>query len=386
MRACDAPRDRAARMNSISRTFSTCARASRAYPAQPVTVKARMTLSNPGPRKAANAMARRIPGKERNELIRTMLTKRSNAPPKYPAREPSARPTTPAPSTTDTPTSNETRAPYRVRDRTSRPSSSVPNQCCAPGGRKRSGRLWAAGSRGASHGAKTAIRTSNTVTARPQQPNPLVLRNCRIGDSCFMNSFRIRVRISPVDILPFALHLLWAASLDAGVLRRLEEIPRRESNELQLASLQPHPRVNDRINDVREQVHHDIGQSDHQNAALQQGVISGGNCLHGEPSNPRPGENRFRDNRAGQQRTKLQTHDRDDGNQCIGEGVPEQHRHLRDAFRASGAHVVARKLLDHRPAHHASQDRRQRRAQRDGRQDQMARAAAPRNRQPSDLH
>src|SRR6202790_4077941 len=48
---------------------------------------------------------------------------------------------------THPPTTNDTRAPYSVRDSKSRPSSSVPIQWCAPGRCNRSGRLCAAGSR-----------------------------------------------------------------------------------------------------------------------------------------------------------------------------------------------------------------------------------------------
>ena len=65
MRTCDAPSERAARMNSSSFTFKTWARARRAYPAHPVMTSAMITLLMPGPRKAANAIAKRIPGNDK---------------------------------------------------------------------------------------------------------------------------------------------------------------------------------------------------------------------------------------------------------------------------------------------------------------------------------
>src|ERR1700683_4970638 len=68
MRAGDAPSERAASTYSISLACRICARASRAYPAQPVIISAKMTLSMPGPRKAANAIGREYPGKKKKRM------------------------------------------------------------------------------------------------------------------------------------------------------------------------------------------------------------------------------------------------------------------------------------------------------------------------------
>ena len=80
----------------------------------------------------------------------------SNHPPKYPATAPTVRPMIPAPKTTLTLTSIETRVPKMMRDRMSRPSSSVPIQCAALGATRRAGKFCAIGSYGASHGAASA--------------------------------------------------------------------------------------------------------------------------------------------------------------------------------------------------------------------------------------
>src|ERR1700731_4802438 len=71
--------------------------------------------------------------------------------------------------TTLLPTNKEIRAPQMRRERMSRPSSSVPHQCCAEGVCKRFGRSMCAGSCGAIQGAKiaenTKMETSTTPTA-----------------------------------------------------------------------------------------------------------------------------------------------------------------------------------------------------------------------------
>src|SRR5215470_2955140 len=54
-----------------------------------------------------------------------------------------------------------------TRERMSRPSSSVPNQCARLGGVSRPGRSIAAGSCGANHGAKRANVTRITIRSTP---------------------------------------------------------------------------------------------------------------------------------------------------------------------------------------------------------------------------
>ena len=60
------------------------------------------------------------------------------------------------------------RAPYSTRENTSRPSSSVPNQCAADGG-ARMAKFCASGLSGAISGAKIAITTQAPITPRPGQ-------------------------------------------------------------------------------------------------------------------------------------------------------------------------------------------------------------------------
>src|SRR5271165_4350085 len=54
-----------------------------------------------------------------------------------------------------------------MRERMSRPSSSVPNQCACDGESRRAGRLMAAGSCGAIHGANRAKITKTITNTTP---------------------------------------------------------------------------------------------------------------------------------------------------------------------------------------------------------------------------
>src|SRR5436190_550527 len=77
--------------------------------------------------------------------------------------------------TTPTPTSIEMRAPWITRERTSRPNSSVPNQCADEGGFRREGRSIVAGSWGAIHGANKAKHTKIVTITAPAIASGLCL-------------------------------------------------------------------------------------------------------------------------------------------------------------------------------------------------------------------
>src|SRR5712692_6424561 len=76
-------------------------------------------------------------------------------------------------ATTLLPTNKEIRAPQMRRERMSRPSSSVPHQCCAEGVCKRFGRSMCAGSCGAIQGAKIAEKTKTDTNTTPTAANGL---------------------------------------------------------------------------------------------------------------------------------------------------------------------------------------------------------------------
>ena len=64
-------------------------------------------------------------------VIRMMVS--SPMPPKYPATTPSGMPTRHAISSTNTATRGDTLVPSSTREKTSRPTWSVPNRCCIDG-------------------------------------------------------------------------------------------------------------------------------------------------------------------------------------------------------------------------------------------------------------
>src|SRR5216684_7877309 len=76
-------------------------------------------------------------------------------------------------ATTLLPTNKEIRAPQIRRERMSRPSSSVPHQCCAEGVCKRFGKSMCAGSCGAIQGAKIAEKTKMDTNTTPTAANGL---------------------------------------------------------------------------------------------------------------------------------------------------------------------------------------------------------------------
>ena len=89
------------------------------------------TLVSDGPSAATSEMASRMSGK----AIMASITRETilSAERKKPATRPSAMPSTLDSTTTEKPTVSDSRPPWITRLNTSRPKSSVPNQCAAPG-------------------------------------------------------------------------------------------------------------------------------------------------------------------------------------------------------------------------------------------------------------
>ena len=133
MRTSDMPMVWAASMYCCRRTSWVAARASRENPGMKMMPIAVMALRMLVPSTAISTIARRMAGNENSNSMKRMRTM-STGPPKYPA----AMPITPPPiNPTDTATAatfTEMRAAWITRDRTSRPNSSVPNQCARLGG------------------------------------------------------------------------------------------------------------------------------------------------------------------------------------------------------------------------------------------------------------
>ncbi|MNL34786.1 hypothetical protein D3C87_1567770 [compost metagenome] len=96
---------------------------------------AMITVAREGPSAATNAMARRTSG----NAIRASITRAIGVSSfrKNPASNPRATPKNTESSITQNPTSKDRRAANIVRESTSRPNSSVPNQCATDGGFRR---------------------------------------------------------------------------------------------------------------------------------------------------------------------------------------------------------------------------------------------------------
>ena len=72
-------------------------------------------------------MSTKMVGKVRKASV-TRINAESIQPPKYPLNAPTSTPSPMDRNVETSPTASETRPPYKMRVKTSRPSSSVPNQ------------------------------------------------------------------------------------------------------------------------------------------------------------------------------------------------------------------------------------------------------------------
>jgi hypothetical protein len=164
-RQAEKPNNRPLSTNSRFRRPMTRPRVTRAYDGQDTTRTASTAFCRLAPSAAATTIARMTVGKA-NTRSAIRITVSSTHRPKNPAQAPSTPPTSSDMATSSRASGMETRAPYSTRLSTSRPNSSVPNQCPEPGAVSR-GRFCARGSCGASSGAATTITSQNSATRPP---------------------------------------------------------------------------------------------------------------------------------------------------------------------------------------------------------------------------
>src|SRR4051812_18649276 len=196
--------------------------------------------------------------------------------PKYPAASPSSPPTTSDSPTSSSASGTVTWAPASTRLKTSRPNSSVPNQC-PPSGACRRGKSWASGSNGHSTGPSAATTIQSAATTVPVTPSG-------VRHAC---GTRVRNRTrSPVG---------------APVIAELMRLPRcaRQLHEPKLLcstvrsqarSPDPHPRVDQAVEQVDHQVDHDVDDADHQPHAHHPGQVQVRGGLVGVGAHAGPGE------------------------------------------------------------------------------------------------
>src|SRR6266478_6327755 len=226
-------------------------------------------------------------------------------PPQKPARRPSVAPTIPPTTTAAKPTSSEIRAPWIVRERTSRPRWSVPSTCALPsaaesvGAASRARSDWRTGSCGAITGAASAVTTSSKTNTPP--PSAICrVRRPRLGRTPGARSARS----------------------DAG--------------------------IEETIDQVDAEVDHDEEHGGQEHRALHDGVVAVVDRLDREPSDARPRKHRFRHDGAAEQRAELQPGDGDDRDGRVLQRVLGDDQRLGQALRAGGPDVVRSQHFEHR--------------------------------------
>src|SRR5213594_1454650 len=228
-------------------------------------------------------------------------------PPRKPARRPSVAPTIPPTTTAAKPTSSETRAPWIIRERTSRPRWSVPSTCALPsaaesvGAASRARSDWRTGSCGAITGAAIAVMT----TSRTNTPPPSAIRRVR----------RPRLGRTAAAGSP-------SARADAG--------------------------IEEAIDQVDAEVDHDEEYGGQEHRALHDGVVAVVDRLDREPSDARPRKHRFRHDGAAEQRAELQPGDGDDRDGRVLQRVLGDDQRLGQALGAGGPDVVRAQHFEHR--------------------------------------
>src|SRR6266850_6657598 len=236
---------------------------------------------------------------------------------------PNGTPTNRASSTDDTPTSSEMRVPWMTRLSMSRPSWSVPRRWSQLGRAK----VWvwslAIGLWGASTSAKRAVTSSMATIATPT--SAVVLRRsrrkpCTRGDS---------------ERSAGAPHATRGTVVTSASLR----LPPRMGCMVMGPSGVPDPRIQERVAQVHEEVHHDESERRQQGEALHLLVVPRNDRVDAEGAEPRHGEECLHHDRAADEEPHLQAHHGHGGDQRVLQRVLEHHRPLAQALGARGGDV-----------------------------------------------
>src|SRR5262249_1438277 len=297
------PRARAAATCSVSFTACAVPWAIRAKLGMVLTPTAIATLTMPGPRALTTAMASRKPGKASTTSTARMRIS-SSTPPRSAATSPTV---TPAPAATrQAPKAmpSEMRAPERMRERMSRPSSSRPSPWLHDGPPSDPSSCCFSGSRGATQGPKAAMRRKNSTRARPAM------------------AARLRAK-------------------------------RRHAA---AAGLVLDARVGIPVQDVRGQIDEHGDKGHEQDRALDHREIPHADRLDDEPADAGKGEHGLHEHRAREHEPELERHHRDDGQERVAEGVAADDQALPDTLGARGPDVVLVEHVDHAGPGHPRHD------------------------------
>src|SRR5690606_24760829 len=117
----------------------------------------------------------------------------------------------------------------------------------------------------------------------------------------------------------------------------------------------PDPGVDDDVEEVDQDVHHDEGDRDDERHALDEEDVVAGDAVEDELSHGLDVEDDLDDHGAAHEVADAQAQHRDRGDQGVAQHVAGDDDGIGDAGADGGAHVVAVQLLDHRGADHAGE-------------------------------
>src|SRR3954469_3807363 len=233
---------------------------------------------------------------------------------------PSVVPTTPAKMTAVKPTTMETRAPKISRDRTSRPSWSVPSRysyeprAIQNGGLKRAVSIPTSGLCGARYSAKIA---TNAIVPR--------ISTGRSGNSPSRKRRSAAKRGGP-------------AGTRATSVKRLMSSPQSDT------------RIDDRVENVNHQIYHDDHRAAQDHDPLDDREITERDPLIEQPSDTRPGEHGLDDDRDIDHDDEIDAGQRQYRDQRVLEGVLGNNHELRQALQLGQLDVFRAEHFEHRRA------------------------------------
>src|SRR5215471_3101505 len=286
----------------MTKTEPRTTRATRGAYTMPIATITFMVL---GPSDAISAMARMIAGKAIRPSITRMTTLSSAR--KWPETTPRMNEST----TTQIPTTSDSRAPYTTRLSTSRPTSSVPNQCVALGRLRRTATSIRAGSP-AMNGASTATTEIATMITAPA--SVILRRDNRESHRGIARDSRV-ASASSIGRLAGSLTAMRTAPDCSPVL---------------------HARIDHEVREVDREVNEHGHARDAQYDALDDGIVTSQYGRDDESSETGDVEDRLDDDGPRQQYGEADADDRDRRNERVAEGMLVDDQALAQSFGPPG--------------------------------------------------
>src|SRR5262245_12721262 len=162
--------------------------------------------------------------------------------------------------------------------------------------------------------ASTRAKVSRPSSSSPNQcvsegPSRRLARSCTAGSN--------RAKAGPISAATIAMSTMVAPTL-----------------------LIANARIDEPVEEIRQQIHPDVGDGNQQNAPLNQRIVAEPDRLNQQSPDAGPRENRFRDDRAGQHGTELQPDQGNNRNQTVSERVTEDRPRTRRTAGTCGGHVL----------------------------------------------